>query len=663
MTEFNKFADLIKEKLDDICEDDLVFTVESSGDSIWDTYISSFPDGTNDIINERTEHDCSCCKNFIRNIASVVRIKDGKLDSVWDIEGAPYPYDIISKNLSEKVKGLSIDSVFTPPQRKFGARTTNRMQDDRVIQNYHFYCDLPSKFSINSSVEERIGESRKSADVLQRTLNEFKENAFENVIEMIEENLIYRGYEFLPSLKSFYKLLVDYNKIEDEDSKILFVWSNHLKPYARFKNTLIGNLIKDISSGKELSLAVKLFESNVAPKNYKRPTALISESMIKKAMETIDDLGMRDSLDRRFATISDISINDVLFADRSSKPLMKDHLMDSLLSEVKTSHKKINDKHKTKISIDSFMEDVLPNSSVVEVLMKNNQKKNLMSITTCENKDARNIFQWNNNFAWSYNGDVADSDIKQRVKAAGGNVSAPLRISLGWFNTDDLDIHVIEPDGNHISFQNKCGKLDVDMNVNNLVRDAVENVCWRNPSDGIYQVSVNNYTKRESIDVGFDIETESNGDIQNYHYRKPLGNSKTINVMDIVVKSGSIDSVKLSKDIQGGSSSSEIWGINTEIFTKVDLIMNSPNYWSGSNIGNKHWFFIINDCKNPEKTRGIYNEFLTNDLNAHRKVFEVLGSKTKCELSKDQISGLGFSSTKKELVTLRVDNRIFEVQF
>ena len=48
------------------------------------------------------------------------------------------------------------------------------------------------------------------------------------------------------------------------------------------------------------------------------------------------------------------------------------------------------------------------------------------------------MFKWDNNFSWAYTGDVTDS-IKERVKAAGGNVSGFIRVSLSWHNHDSLD--------------------------------------------------------------------------------------------------------------------------------------------------------------------------------------------------------------------------------
>ena len=85
--------------------------------------------------------------------------------------------------------------------------------------------------------------------------------------------------------------------------------------------------------------------------------------------------------------------------------------------------------------------------------------------------------------------------------------------------------------------------------------------------------------------------------------------------------------------------------------------MLSPNHWDGRAVGNKHWFFLINNARNDAPARGLYNEFLRTDLDKHRKVFELVGAKTKVAPSDDQLSGLGFSSTKPAVVTVRLEHK------
>ena len=73
--------------------------------------------------------------------------------------------------------------------------------------------------------------------------------------------------------------------------------------------------------------------------------------------------------------------------------------------------------------------------------------------------------------------------------------------------------------------------------------------------------------------------------------------------------------------------------------------------------------FALDGCINDEPTRGLYNEYLNPVLEKHRKVFEVLGAKTLCPPSKDQISGLGFSSTRGDRITVLADKRVYNVNF
>lgn len=228
-----------------------------------------------------------------------------------------------------------------------------------------------------------------------------------------------------------------------------------------------------------------------------------------------------------------------------------------------------------------------------------------------------------------------------------------MRVSLAWHNFDDLDLHVREPDGNHIYYGNKSGKLDVDMNAGSgTTREPVENVRWiRTLSDGVYRVSVHQYHRRESTDVGFTVEVESSLGLEQFRFEKGLSSSVTQQVCEITVKQGRVQKIVPDKGMTGGAISQEKWGLKTLDLIKVNSVVVSPNHWDAE-VGNKHWFFILDQCRNPLPTRGFYNEFLHSRLEKHRKVFEVLGDKIKCPPVQDQLSGVGFSSTRKDKVTV-----------
>ena len=74
----------------------------------------------------------------------------------------------------------------------------------------------------------------------------------------------------------------------------------------------------------------------------------------------------------------------------------------------------------------------------------------------------------------------------------------------------------------------------------------------------------------------------------------------------------------------------------------------------------------MENCKADEKIRGFYNEQLKDELSADRKVFEVLGSKVTVDPVDNELSGLGFSETKRDSIIVEVEGtfkRTLRVKF
>ena len=349
---------------------------------------------------------------------------------------------------------------------------------------------------------------------------------------------------------------------------------------------------------------------------------------------------------------------------------MAGNIFEELAADTKVNPKKFD--KLTEISIDDFIANVVPTATNIEVLMESRLSNNLVTLTAPVNKDAKNLFKWPNNFAWTYNGGVADS-IKEKVRAAGGQTEGFLRCSLAWSNYDDLDLHVVEPNNLEIYYSNRIGrsggKLDVDENAGyGKTRKPVENIIWVNERkmlEGKYVVYVNNFHCRESVDTGFTLEIEHNGEVRQFVYDKPVKHKENVMVAEITYSKSK--GTQIRELIPSTSHSSvSLWNIDTNKFHKVNVMMLSPNYWDEQGIGNKHYFFMLDDCKNPEPVRGFFNEYLNSELTPHRKVFEVLADKMKTPYQEHQLSGLGFSSTMRNSVIVKVDgtfSRTLKVNF
>lgn len=639
---FKAFSKAVHKRYNKLAEGEL-FVVDVA--DIFDTYLAAFPPGSNPVFRERTVHDCNCCKQFIRKLGTLVAISpDGKTQSVWNDLDVPYPYNKVAARLSDVVRQAPIRTVFRSKEKKYGIEFN---YDTKTTERWdHFHGEVGAKhFFIDP--ETKRGEQESIFQVMKRGLTEIQFSDLETVLDLIDSNSLYRGNEHRAAVTGFLALHKKY------DGSDVFIWANLNNRNARFRNTVIGTLLTDLAEGTPLEDAVRIFESKVAPGNYKRPTALITTKMIEQAVETLQKLDLEGAVHRRFARFEDVSVNNVLFVDNSIRGTMKDGVAALLAGSAKP--KTIDPKKATGISIDDFLANVIPQAKALEALVENRHAGNFVSLTGGDGPER--LFKWSNNFAWSYDGEVTDS-IKQRVKTAGGNVHALLRVSLAWFNFDDLDLHAIAPQRKHIYFGDKMGILDVDMNAGSgTSRNAVENLAFQRLDDGIYRIYVHQYRKREGVDVGFTLEIEYGGIIQQYSYAKAVSDQANVVGFNLTVKGGKLVKIEPGPEMVGGTTSNEKWGVHTESLVPVTVLMNSPNHWDGQEIGSKHWFFMLKDCKNPDPVRGIYNEFLRFDLDKHRKVFEVLGAKTKCPPTDKQISGVGFSSARGDSVTIVVDGR------
>lgn len=667
---FPAFARLVASSFQELAKGP-VFVADVDPDVLWATYLGAFPPGTDPLFRKRTEHDCSCCRQFVRRAGAVMSLHGGEVRTVWDVE-APGPYATVAKALRDAVRSAGIRDIFRVAKNEpsFGAAVTRSLSEGKAVEWNHFYTgEIPKNLRVALPDTDR-GAYRTTVQVFERGLCELDPGAVDTVLGLIEANALYRGEEHKRAVVEF---LLMQRAFKESPTQGLFAWEHAVSPAARFRNTVIGTLVQDLSEGKELEVAVKAFETKVAPQNYKRTTALITPGMVKKAMEAITALGLEPALERRFAVLGDVSVNDVLWVDGASRPLMKGGIGE-ILAKVAKAPGRAGDGAED-ILLADFMTKVLPGASSLELFFSGKHLGNLAVITAPVHPEPARLFRWNNDFAWSYAGNVADS-IKERVKKAGGRVDGVLRISLSWYSFDDLDLHVHEPQNrgmwgleHRIFYRNKRGWtggcLDVDMNAGmGHTREPVENVVWANPPpDGPYRIVVNNFCHRESSDPGFVVEVECAGKVSHFSYAKQVRDKQDITVAVLHMKGGIIERIEPGDPgITSAMISQQKWGLQTERFVKVNTVLLSPNHWTGAGgAGNKHTFFVLDGCRSDEDARGFYNEFLHPRLEPHRKVFEIIADKTKCQPTGEHLAGLGFSSTKRDAFVVRVGRRTFNV--
>lgn len=711
---FEMFRDRIKMKVDEIVNgSNRLFTTAVDPDELYDLYLNSFPVGTNTIYRKRLEFDCSACRHFIKRIGGLVSLKNGEIDTIWNVKISDERYQAVCDALDAFVRSKPITGIYVTSDTRMQVGTDYsieyKQETDETTRFYHLFTILPSicLCGRRESPESIMGEARSSHDVFKRALDEITESALDDVLALIEENNLHRGLEKKTLIVNFKKEQDAYKKLETPEAKERFVWERSVivgPAITHFRNDVIGTLLVDLSSGMDLEKAVKAYETKVGGENYRRPKAIYTQRQLDAAKKEIEELGYNDSLLRRFATLTDISVRNLLFADRDVKDTIRtsgvDALMASMEQGIAINPNRFNGV--PSIPMLQFRQEMLPGVKKIDLFFSNDLSRNMVSLIAPQVKNAKSMFTWDNNMSWAYAGNMATSSMKMNVKNAGGNVDGDLRFSIQWNdeppyrdNNSDLDAHCILPHpifnrvGDKVRISSSCdgeiyfgskqdvyyrsgGSLDVDIQRPFYeVPDgpSVENIVFPDRARmpiGRYVFYVHNYQKREGT-TGFKAEIEFNGQIYSYHYPAALKQGEAILVATVTLDENRNFTINHILDSNATVSSREVWGVTTNQFIPVSAIMFSPNYWGvpedDHNHGAKHTFFFLKDCVNPERPNPFFNEFLNSDFKNHKRFMEALGARAAVETVPNQLSGVGFSETQRAEVILKIDGeRVVKVK-
>lgn len=694
---------ILQAQFDKMCATGKLFKSSVSGSEMNKLYLKGF--GVDPIFRDPNSsvHNCNQCTNFLHRYGNIVAVDENlNIMTIFDADGGE-EYRESFKLMSEALKTAAIEGVFVETYNmlstslyyerpisktqiayrigldhnvkrytKEEAEKFGVVKPNEIITFYHLSVTVPKEFIdfSGNSVESIRANYRTAYTLFKKTMDTIPVDTLELVRDLINQGSLLDGQTHLPKVEEILKKAKEYQNVPS-DKKDIWCWINSYKfKYAMFKNELIGTLCSDLAEGKELNEACREWNVRVDPANYMRATAPITKQQIAEAQKFVEENGYAESFERRCATIEDIKASDILHLNAGDGTVKKVSIFDGVKATPTRHRKSEFDKVET-VTIEKFMKDILPGCTSVEAFLLNQHKGNMVTLTTSVNKESKPIFKWSNNYCWSYNGNLAGkSQIREEVKKAGGTVDAPFRFSIMW-NEDgrdivDLDAHCIEDNGYEIYYRNrghlspKRGTLDVDMIRPRTM--GVENIFYQSIPDGTYRFFIRNYDNGNHKNCKAEIYIDG----ETFTYLVDHKINGDVEIATVTIKNGALEDIKHSKYLTGGNEiSSELYGLETNQFHKVNLICLSPNHWD-DNAGNKHYFFMLEGCKSPTQIRGFFNEYLISDLLQHRKVMEVLANTCMVESTDKQLSGLGFNATVHDELVVRLKgshNRVIKIQF
>ena len=566
MQEFNK---KIQEKFKQISQGGKLFRVKLTGQQIWDLYLCSFTKEDDPIFRDpvSSTHNCNHCNNFIRRYGNIVSIDENyNIDTMFNIviDGE---YENTAKILSNAIHASEVEQVFfetfeelkslpyescsktskvfqlgvaSNPKRytKEEAEKFGVVKPNQLITFHHMYLSLDKQYVDmgKSSVEAIMGNYRDAKNVFQRAMESISLDTLKLVKDLINQGSLLNGTTHLFKIEQIIPLKEEYDNLATSQRNN-WCWIKSFKlPYAKFRNELIGVLCSELSEGEEINKACQSWNKRVDPANYMKAVAPITKKQIQEAKEFVEENDYVESFDRRFANMDDIKVSEILHANTGKAGIKTVSIFDGVKSN-STRHKRAEFDKVEEVGIDKFMKDILPTCTSVEAFLTSNQENNLVSLTTANNPNSKKIFKWDNNYSWTFNGNLAGkSQIKEAVKTAGGNIEGVLRFSQIWNDESlndgsDLDAWCTQPNSEqigystpfrkdrHYCFSSCGGQLDLD-NTDPNGKIAVENIYFKTVKgmkEGDYKFYVNQFSARNS--KGFKAEIEFNGEIYTYEYK------------------------------------------------------------------------------------------------------------------------------------------------
>lgn len=704
-----KENEMLQAQFDRLCERGHLFRSTVTGRQLWTAYMAGFGEDPVFRSPESSVHNCNTCRNFIERYGNIVALDDElRIMTMWGGD-VTEEYRESFRLMDDLLKGSDIDCEFVetfnflnnvPYERTntgaadfaLGVAENHKQYTEqeaaqfgvveagRVYTFNHLMVRLPRAFVsfTNDSVDAITARKREDKVQLERGLKEIGVDTLLLVQDLIKQGSLLNGDTYLKKVENFAAIAYRYAQIVEKNIPGLidrWLWNMAAKyNNCRFRSELIGTLCTEIAEGKELEKACQDWNKRVDPANYMKAKAPITQQMIDAARQFVTDNGYEQSFTRRCATMEDIKVCDILHANAGDGTVKPVSIFDGL-KPTATRHKPADFKDVPEMGIDEFMRDVLPTATSVEAYLQNRLEKNFVTLTAPAAEGSKPIFKWPNNFGWTYNGDLAGkSEIKEAVKQAGGFVDAYFRFSILWNENGrdicDLDAHAVEPGGREIDYSTYKGHttplggmLDIDMIAPRTI--GVENIFWTDPTkleDGDYRFFIFNFD--DGPNTVTKAEIAIGDEVFQYEIPHRIERSKPVDIATVTIKDGRKAAIKHSDYLKDGSGIvRDIYGLQTCQFHRVSLVCLSPNYWQ-SEVGHKHYFFMLDGAKAPKAIRGFHNEFLTADLLDHRKVMEVLGHTMQVESTDGQLSGLGFNATVRDDVVVRINSqRVIRIKF
>ena len=144
--------------------------------------------------------------------------------------------------------------------------------------------------------------------LLCEAMNHYSKSTIEQAVNLLRSDDLYRSEKVLGCAEWLMKIRREIEATNTQHRTNLLWRYAATAPtgYCHVRSGMIGTLLDDIAAGMSITAVKARFADKMNPMKYQRPTAAPSATNVRMAEKLIEDLGLTESLKRRFARIDEI---------------------------------------------------------------------------------------------------------------------------------------------------------------------------------------------------------------------------------------------------------------------------------------------------------------------------------------------------------------------
>ena len=342
-------------------------------------YIDSIPK------RHQQVHNCSCCKRFIHAFGGLVAIIDGKtVPAMWNAETVPEFYRPAFAALQERVAKARITTVFKTKLTTWGFPETGKWRHLSVIPPasliYRGAALTPGQAS---------AAARENYKTVLAALADFTAPMLDEALRLLKAETLARSEKFLGPVEWLRKLQ-DRPKGREGENMLWAAIASAPEGYCHPRASVVGSLLEDIAAGLAFQDIKARFEAKTDARLYQRPQAAPAAGTIKQAEDLVAKLGIRLSLERRYARLDELETiwkPQIKEAARQTGGGVFDHIQPKGSEPVEAVGLP-----SITVTWSKFQEKVLPTASRLEVYAPETGR--YIGLTSAVHPEAPPILKW-----------------------------------------------------------------------------------------------------------------------------------------------------------------------------------------------------------------------------------------------------------------------------